>query len=199
MPWEKQFERGDAVQRALRVFWRRGYEKSSLSLLLRGMGIQKGSFYATFGSKHALFVEVLKLYIQQRFESFQALRSRQPPLDALKRHLDDVRRESTGPDRFLGCFMVNCATEVSPVDREVREIVASTLRAHAQFYESLLEDAKTQRALPASLDPQTTASALLGLVIAMRVCARGGASAETLTAFRHQAEALIQVTSPPFF
>jgi TetR/AcrR family transcriptional regulator, transcriptional repressor for nem operon len=191
MPWEKQFERGDAVRRALRVFWKRGYEKSSLSALLRGMGIQKGSFYATFDSKHALFVEVLKLYIAQRFESFQALRSRQPPLDALKRHLDDVLRESTGADRFLGCFMVNCATEVSPVDREVREIVASTLRAHAQFYESLLEDAKAQRALSASLESRTIASALLGLVIAMRVCARGGASAETLTAFRHQAEALI--------
>jgi TetR/AcrR family transcriptional repressor of nem operon len=191
MPWEKQFERGDALQRALRVFWRRGYEKSSLSLLLRGMGIRKGSFYATFGSKHALFVEVLKLYIQQRFESFQALRVRHSPLEALRRHLDDVQRECTGADRFLGCFMVNCATELAPVDREVRESVATTLVAHAKFYESLLHDAQTQRALPTSRDVSTTASALLGLVIAMRVCARGGASVASLTAFRHQAEALI--------
>ena len=191
MPWEKQFERGDVLQRALRVFWKRGYENSSLSLVLRGMGIRKGSFYATFNSKHTLFVEVLKSYIQQRFEAFEALRSGAPPLDALRRHLDDVLRESTGPDRFLGCFLVNCATERAPVDREVREIVAATLRAHAAFYESLLEDAKIRRLLPASLDVSTSGSALLGLVIAMRVCARGGASAETLTAFRQQAEALM--------
>jgi TetR/AcrR family transcriptional repressor of nem operon len=191
MPWEKQFERSDALQRALRVFWQRGYENSSLSLLLRGMGIRKGSFYATFDSKHALFVEVLNLYIRQRFEAFEALRAGRSSLDALRRHLDDVLRESTGPERFLGCFLVNCATERAPVDREVREIVATTLRAHAKFYESLLEDAKARRLLPASIDVPTTGSALLGLVIAMRVCARGGTSADTLTAFRQQAEALI--------
>jgi TetR/AcrR family transcriptional repressor of nem operon len=144
MPWEKQFERGDVLLRALRVFWRRGYEKSSLSLLLRGMGIRKGSFYATFGSKHALFVEVLNLYIRQRFESFDALRSAKPSLDALRRH----------------CFLVNCATERAPVDPEVREIVATTLRAHAEFYETLLDDARAKRLLPASVEAGTTASAL---------------------------------------
>ena len=191
MPWEKQFKRSDALERALRVFWKKGYEKSSLSVLLKGMGVQKGSFYATFGSKHKLFVEALALYIQQRFESFQALKSGQAPLEALRRHLDDVLRESTGPDRFLGCFMVNCATELAPVDREVRDIVTATLRAHAKFYESLLDEAKAQRTVRRSLDTQSTASALLGLVIAMRVCARGGASADALRAFSQQANALI--------
>jgi len=191
MPWEKQFDRHDAVRRAQRVFWKSGYEKSSMSLLLRGMGIQKGSFYATFGSKHKVLVEALRLYIQQRFDAFLALKANQPPMAALRRHLDDLLRESIGPDRFLGCFLVNCATELAPKDREVRDIVSTTLRAHAQFYQSLLEEAQAQGTLPKGVDTVATASALLGLVLGMRVCARGGASADTLRALRHQADALI--------
>jgi TetR/AcrR family transcriptional repressor of nem operon len=191
MPWEKQFDRTHALQRALRVFWKTGYEKSSLSVLLRAMGVQKGSFYATFGSKHKILVEALELYIKQRSEAFLAVSAGRPPLAALRRHLDDVVRESTGPDKFMGCFLVNCATELAPRDREIREIVAANLRAHAQFYQSLLDQAKEQGALPKTIDTQTTASALLGLVLGMRVSARGGASAETLQALRRQADALI--------
>jgi TetR/AcrR family transcriptional repressor of nem operon len=191
MPWEKQFDRSDAVRRAQRVFWKAGYEKSSMSLLLRGMGIQKGSFYATFGSKHKVLVEALQLYIQQRFDAFLALKANQPPMVALRRHLDDVLRESIGPNRFLGCFLVNCATELAPRNREVRDIVSTTLRVHAQFYQSLLDEAQAQGTLPKGVDTVATASALLGLVLGMRVCARGGASADTLGALRRQADALI--------
>jgi len=191
MPWEKQFDRTDAVQRAQRVFWKTGYEKSSLSVLLNGMGIQKGSFYATFKGKHKLLVEALQLYIQQRFDSFLALKANQPPIVVLRRHLDEVLRESIGPDRFMGCFLVNCATELAPKDRVVREIVSTTLRAHAQFYQSLLDEAKAQGTLRQSVDTATTAAALLGLVLGMRVCARGGAPADTLRALRQQAETFI--------
>lgn len=191
MPWEKQFDRTHALQRALRVFWKTGYEKSSLTVLLRAMGVQKGSFYATFGSKHKVLVEALDLYIKQRFDSFLAVSAGRPPLAALRRHLDDVLRESTGSDRAMGCFLVNCATELAPRDRAIGEIVATTLRAHAQFYQSLLDQAKDQGALRNTTDTQTAASALLGLVLGMRVCARGGASMETLQALRRQADALI--------
>ena len=191
MPWEKQFDRTQALLRAQQVFWNTGYEKSSLTVLLRGMGIQKGSFYATFKSKHKVLVEALHLYIQQRFDSFLALKATRSPLVALRRHLDEVLRESIGPDRFMGCFLVNCATELAPKDREVRAIVSTTLRAQAQFYESLLEEAKGQRTLPQRVDTMVTASALLGLVLGMRVCARGGATPDTIKALRRQAEDLI--------
>lgn len=191
MPWEKQFDRTDALHRATRVFWKVGYENSSMAVLLKGMGIQKGSFYATFKSKHRILIEALHLYIGQRFESFQRLSDQMPPLAALRRHLDEVVQESTGPERYMGCFLVNCATEVAPRDRVVRDIVEKTLRAHAGFYQSLLEKAKQEGALPASYDAAARATALLGLVLGMRVLARGGASAETIRAIRQQADTLL--------
>lgn len=191
MPWEKQFDRTEALQRATRVLWKIGYEHSSMSVLLKGMGIQKGSFYATFKSKHRLLIEALQLYIAQRFESFQHLAARMPPLAALRRHLDEVVQESIGQERHMGCFLVNCATEIAPRDRVVRDIVDKTLRAHAGFYQSLLEQAKQEGTLPANFDAAARATALLGLVLGMRVLARGGASADTIRAIRQQAETLL--------
>jgi TetR/AcrR family transcriptional regulator, transcriptional repressor for nem operon len=191
VPWEKQFDRAVALKRAQHLFWKSGYEKSSLSALLRAMGIQKGSFYATFKSKRHVFLEALKLYIEERFAAFEALTDRGSPIAALHSHLDEVVAESTGPDRAMGCFLVNCATEIAPRDRAVRDVVEATLQGHAKFYERLLAQAKRAGELPATFDVGVHASALLGLVLGMRVMARGGASARTIRHLREQAEMLL--------
>lgn len=162
-------------------------------MLLKGMGIQKGSFYATFRSKHNLLVEALERYIDQRFASFRALNAKAPPLAALRRHLDEVVEESTGADRFLGCFLVNCATELAPKNRAIRDIVTKTLQAHAAFYQSLLERAKERGDLPQDFDAATHSTALLGIVLGMRVLARGGAEVGTIRTLRQEAELILTV------
>jgi TetR/AcrR family transcriptional repressor of nem operon len=191
MPWEKQFDRDAALKRALQVFWKRGYGTSSMDVLLKGMGIQKGSFYATFRSKHHLLVEALELYVRQRFEGIDAKSRQRSPLATLRRHLDDVVRESSGTQRFMGCFLVNCALELAPRDRAVRDIVERALDTHAKIYAALLADARTRRELPAAVDVNARASALLGLVLGMRVLARGGMPATAIAALRAHAEALL--------
>ena len=160
-------------------------------MLLKGMGIQKGSFYATFRSKHHVLVETLQLYIDQRFASFRALSAKAPPLVALRRHLDEVVEESTGPDRFMGCFLVNCATELAPKNRAIRDIVTKTLQAHAAFYQSLLEQAKERGDLRQDFDTAAQSTALLGIVLGMRVFARGGSEAGTIRTLRQQAEMIL--------
>jgi TetR/AcrR family transcriptional repressor of nem operon len=190
VPWEKQFDRDDALKRAGRLFWKRGYEKSSMTALLKAMGIQKGSFYATFGSKHQILMEALDEYIATRFGSFRA-REDESPLRALRRNLDEVVEESIGEQRSAGCFLVNSALELAPHDRQVRELVTETLQAHATFYESLLDAAKSRGELPKRYDTARHAQALLALVLGMRVMARGGLVAGAIRAVRAQAEELL--------
>lgn len=190
MPWEKQFDRDEALKRAGRLFWRRGYEKSSMTALLKAMGIQKGSFYATFGSKRQILMEALDEYIATRFGGFRA-RGDESPLRALRRHLDEVVDESIGEQRSAGCFLVNSALELAPHDRQVGEVVTKTLDAHAGFYRSLLDDAKSRGELPKRYDTARHAQGLLALVLGMRVMARGGMPAGTIRAVRAQAEELL--------
>jgi TetR/AcrR family transcriptional repressor of nem operon len=190
MPWEKQFNRDEALKRAGRLFWRRGYEKSSMTALLKAMGIQKGSFYATFGSKRQILMEALDEYIATRFGGFRA-REDESPLRALRRHLDEVVEESIGEQRSAGCFLVNSALELAPHDRQVEEVVTKTLDAHAGFYRSLMDDAKSRGELPKRYDTARHAQALLALVLGMRVMARGGLPASAIRAVRAQAEELL--------
>ncbi len=67
MPSQKQFDVDEALGLALEEFWRQGYRATSMADLLGCMGIQKGSFYATFGSKHEIFVDALSRCTLRRF------------------------------------------------------------------------------------------------------------------------------------
>jgi|SRR5579872_4786160 len=112
MPWVKQFDRDEVLERAEQAFWVGGYEATSLETLLDRMGIQKGSFYATFKSKHRVLIESLNRYIQERYSGFDELAAKYPPLVALERHFNEILRECCGADGDRGCFLVNIALEL---------------------------------------------------------------------------------------
>ncbi len=62
MPRPREFDRDEVLQKALQVFWERGYESTSVQHLVDAMGIGRASLYATFGSKHGLFCAVMDDY-----------------------------------------------------------------------------------------------------------------------------------------
>jgi TetR/AcrR family transcriptional repressor of nem operon len=194
MPWEKQFDRDEALDRAVRTFWKRGYEGCSMNVLLKGMGIQKGSFYATYHGKHRVLIEALRRYADQRLEEFRRQTEGQSPLAGLRRHLDSVLAESVGPESRMGCLMVNSALELAPQDAAVRALVEKTWGAHREFYRRVLDAAKAAGELPPDYDTGARSSALLAIVLGIRVLARGGAPAATIRAARQEADALL---APP--
>lgn len=191
MPWEKQFDRAAVLENAEATFWKNGYENTSMESLLAAMGIRKGSFYATFHSKHDVLMESLDLYNRQRVASFRKLQEESSPLTALRRHLDVVLEESLGGERLLGCFLVNSALELAPRDPAVRKVAANALGVHAAFLQELLDAAQRRGDLPPDYDSTGRATALLGVVLAMRVMARSGVPASTIQAVRQQAETLL--------
>lgn len=193
MPWEKQFDRDEVLGRAVRTFWTRGYEATSMEVLLRQMGIQKGSFYATFRSKHDVFMEALRRYNTDRFNWFERLARENQPLDALERHFDEVLEESKDNH---GCFLMNTALELAPHDKAVRQLVRKTLDAHEGFYRKLLLTAQSQGELPADYDAAHAAMVLIGLLFGMRVLARAGMPNSSVRALRDEAVAIIRGRSP---
>ena len=62
MARHKEFDRDEALQRAMEVFWSRGYEAASVGELVKQMGINRQSLYDTFGDKHALYLQALDRY-----------------------------------------------------------------------------------------------------------------------------------------
>jgi TetR/AcrR family transcriptional repressor of nem operon len=60
----KQFDQSEVLDRAVMLFWRRGYEATSIGDLVEAIGINRGSLYATFGDKRRFFLASLQRYIQ---------------------------------------------------------------------------------------------------------------------------------------
>lgn len=192
MPWTKQFDVDEALDRALALFWRKGYEATSMRDLLAAMGIQKGSFYNTFSSKHELLLRALDRYTSSRFDDFSRVIDGLEPREAIAALFRTVAKHCVADERELGCMVVNCALELAPDDPEVQAMVHRTIRAHEGLFADLIRRGQDTGEIPAAVPVNRTAKALMGLTMAMRVYSRAGAPKATIAALSDQAMALVE-------
>jgi TetR/AcrR family transcriptional repressor of nem operon len=139
-----EFDRSKAVNRALVLFWRMGYQATSLAHLLRAMRIGRSSFYAAFTDKRSLFIECLDLFSARTLDVLQCARAEMPPLDALQ---DFFERNFTGASgagavrSHWGCMLVNTVLEMAAVDDELAVRASHHLGEMQRFFQACLEDA----------------------------------------------------------
>src|SRR5713101_4013897 len=140
----RAFDQQAALDRALMLFWRQGYEPTSLSDLSRAMGLNAPSIYAAFGNKERLFLRVLDRYLEARVgEVERALQA--PTAEAAVRHLlIRAARRFTSPENPPGCLVVLAAARVSPQAR----MIQSKLRHRRRRREALLR-ARIQQGIDA--------------------------------------------------
>ena len=195
MPWDKQFDEDAARERAMATFWAKGYKATTMQELLDAMGIQRGSFYSTFGSKREILLDSLRRYDEDRLKSFARLRME----DSALKSIDKLFRASIAPRgadaQPKGCFLVASASELAPDDPEVADIVNRAFRDIEGFLRERIERAKAGREIAQDLDAEAAAHALLGMLLGVRVLARSGASRKTITAIAEQAMALLSPNS----
>lgn len=191
MPWEKQFETSEVLDKATRAFWAGGYEGTPMADLLEQMGIQKGSFYATFGSKHQIYLDALQRYVDQRFALMGSMAEADSPQNELEKHIRWLVSDALSEDGQLGCLVANAAVEIAPKDDEVRAFVNRTFDGHIGIYRKVLDAAKAKGELPPSFDSLGVARTLFALVLGIRVLSRAGLGRNVLHAVRDQALSLI--------
>lgn len=115
----RQFDRDDAVVKAMHLFWENGYESTSLAMLKAsiGKGITAPSFYAAFGSKEALFIETVDCYLRTHAQVTESLWDAQlPPREALQTTLFNSARMQYESGHPRGCMvalsaMFTCSAE----------------------------------------------------------------------------------------
>lgn len=173
MPWVKQFDVDAALSRAMREFWVRGYEATSLQTLLRRMKINKGSFYDTYGDKRSLFLAALKAYdVQVRQARLNHLQQICSPREAICRLFQDLVDAALSDRGRSGCLLVNTALELAVHDREIGELVADSQCDLEQRFRHWLEQGRASGDISASVDPDRTARALLGQLLGLLVLSR---------------------------
>ncbi|WP_139284211.1 TetR/AcrR family transcriptional regulator [Rubrimonas cliftonensis] len=129
------FEPEAALEAAMQVFWRDGYELARLAELQSQMGIQRGSLYNEFGSKKALFLKALNKYVALHVDPGIALLLRS---DMSAEDRIDAFFRAIPKNEPRGCLLCNTAASIAGIDAEVRKVVATQLsRFHNAFNAAL--------------------------------------------------------------
>jgi TetR/AcrR family transcriptional regulator, transcriptional repressor for nem operon len=144
-----EFDRPKAVNRALALFWRKGYQATSLADLLAAMDISRSSFYAAFTDKRSLFIECLDLFSARTLEMLHQARAEMPPVDALQSFFERnfVGAHGAGAVRgHWGCMLVNTVLEMAGVDDDLAARASHHLGDMQRIFQAYLHDAGAEPA-----------------------------------------------------
>lgn len=140
MARHKEFDRDEALQRAMEVFWSRGYEAASVGELVKHMGINRQSLYDTFGDKHSLYLAALDRYREVEGAKMYGVLERPGPVKrALRELFDGVIEGALGGGERRGCMVGNAMSELAGRCRETAEKTCGSMAAAEEaLYRALL-------------------------------------------------------------
>lgn len=151
-----EFNEDEAIQRAMEVFWEKGYSGASLRDLTEAMKINSSSLYNTIGDKHGLFVKCVQHYTGlKRKDIEKRLQSAASPFTILVNYINDaVAVIISGAN---SCMAIKTAFEVATNDQRVKDILKADSDYSYQFICSLISNAIEQGEMPKEEDPELLA------------------------------------------
>jgi TetR/AcrR family transcriptional regulator, transcriptional repressor for nem operon len=173
MPRPRRFEEQDVVDRAMELFWKQGYEATSVADLTAGLGVHPGSLYRTFGDKHALFVRALARYRETQAQALApTLLEGGPVLPRIRAVLVGFIELAAKQEKPQGCLAANSVGELLPGDADVARGVAGVLSDVEDGFLQGLRAAASQGEIADDLDLPGWAATLTMLTQGLQVVAK---------------------------
>lgn len=168
----KEFDPERALAKAMNLFWRLGYEKTSTEALMKEMGIARQSLYDTFGDKRALYLKAMAHYRDQTNSLMQKMLNEIPSVrDGFARLLYGLAAE-TREQHERGCLLLNANLQRDPKDAVVRDFLRDNqARVEAIFLQALAR-AQKQKELSRKDEPAALARFFVATIQGMRAMAR---------------------------
>ena len=177
----QSFDRKEALCAAMRLFWDRGYEGTSFDDLIAAMQISASSFYNAFGSKEALYHETIEAYMSVAGGWFLSILNEDANTRTVFEDLTTAAAiEFTHPDRPAGCMISVAATQCSPSQSRLRDLLASQRTQAEDAMAQRLRKGQIAGDLPSDTDIEALAAFYGSLLRGMAVQARDGASRDRL-------------------
>lgn len=170
----REFDRAEVLDRATRVFWRRGYGGTSLNELETEMGIGRTSIYGTFGGKEGLFLEVVDHYDATYSVKLRtALKAGGTVREKVERYFAELLAAFADPDLPLGCLITNVAIEGDRgATRLGRKIASSIGRTEDVFYQ-LLRKGQASGEVERAVDARALARYFVTITHGLSTLAKG--------------------------
>ncbi len=175
----KEFEENIVLQKAMEVFWQKGYEKTSMSDLVEHMGIHRKSIYDTFGDKHALYLKVIDRYSEFSTAQFKSETRRAKNSYQAIQYIFDYIIEGN-EDKQFGCLFVNATTESGPWDQEVLVKTENAFRQAENFIAEIIKKGQEDGEFSTKYDDELLAEIIHNALLGLRVLVKTSTSKEKM-------------------
>jgi AcrR family transcriptional regulator len=177
----REFDMDEALDKALLVFWRQGYEGTSLTDLTVAMGVSRPSLYAAFGNKEELFRRALDRYAEHGPGSIQREALAEPTArGVVQKLLRGVAESLTDPNNPPGCLAVQGALSCSNAAESIKLELCSRRNASEALLAARFERARNEGDLGPTTDPVALARFVMTIAQGMAIQAAGGTSRSDL-------------------
>jgi AcrR family transcriptional regulator len=176
----RTFDTDQALDRALEVFWRKGFEGASICDLTSAMGINPPSLYAAFGNKEALFRRALDRYAETKGEFVREALDKPKARDAVAALLHGTVRHLTDKSNPAGCLLVQGIAGAGEHAQCIRDELSARRAASEKAICERLKRGQAEGDLPADADPASLARFISTVTQGMAIQAASGASRKSL-------------------
>lgn len=182
MPRTKQFDEKEVLNKAMELFWEKGFHATSIQDLVSHLGINRASLYDTFGGKEELFNTAFQHYrstnsnfIQTLFESEKSVKK------GFKKLFDKAIEETLTDTGRKGCFVVNTTTEMIPGDSSIHSVLMQNKEMAEQLFISYIQTGIDSGEIDASKNPKSIGRMLFTLYNGLRVVGKVDSNQRKLT------------------
>lgn len=171
----KEFNEDQALDKAVEIFWHKGYNGTSAQDLVTHLGLSRSSLYDTFGDKQQLFFKALKKYQIQGQDAIKELLEESEDIkEAFTQIFKQAVKESLEDRITKGCFMVNSSVELAMHDENIAKVVSENRQTMEDIFLNAVEKGQKAGQISTKLDALTLSRFLYNNYSGIRVLARAG-------------------------
>ena len=174
------FDRDTALHQAMLLFWRHGYEATSINDLTAAMQITPPSLYTAFGDKKQLFLEAVHRYVSGPVTSASIIAEAATARDAAMGLLQAAATGFTGKETPSGCLLATSAISCSPAAADVQKALSDIRLGIKESLRKKIKLENRKRSAKFKVDAEVMASYVMALIQGMSTLARDGADRRKL-------------------
>lgn len=169
----KDFDETEVLDKAICLFWHKGYNGTSMQDLVDGLGISRSSLYDTYGDKHSLFVKALERYQQAGAKRmYEVVNKATSAKEAISQLLELITADLVNDKQHKGCFVVNAEVEVAPHDVDVSNIICKNEQMIESLFVQAIQHGQQTGEIDSKKDVRALARFIVNTVKGIRVSAK---------------------------
>jgi TetR/AcrR family transcriptional repressor of nem operon len=169
----KDFDEDEVLDKAVNLFWLKGYNGTSMQDLVDGLGISRSSLYDTYGDKHTLFIKALESYQNTNSGKICSIMSNAASAkESIMQLLEYITSGLLGDDAQKGCFLVNAEVEVAPHDEQVNRMICMNDQQIEDTFYQVIKNGQESGDIKNLQDARALARFTFNTVKGIRVTAR---------------------------